>query len=95
MPGAADLPIASPSFADAPAVGTLSSFALADLGDINVTNGAVVVAALVPAVIVSHGKNGLGAYMPDGTQVAGALGNELEKRTSTPRSFPGPMRRFR
>jgi prepilin-type N-terminal cleavage/methylation domain-containing protein len=66
------------AFADAPAVGTLSSFLLTDSGDMTITNGAVNIATQVPAVIVSHGKNGLGAFDTNGVQIAGAAGNELE-----------------
>jgi len=64
-------------FADDPA-GLQASFTLADTGDITVTNGAVNIATAVPAVIVSHGKNGFGAFLPDGTQVGGAASDELE-----------------
>ncbi len=45
---------------------TQSSFALCSPGDITVTDGAVNIATNVPAVIVSHGKNGLGAYTSAG-----------------------------
>jgi prepilin-type N-terminal cleavage/methylation domain-containing protein len=66
------------AFADDPA-GTLSSFSLTDLGNLNVTNdGTNNIAASVPAVVVSHGKNGLGAYQPSGTQISGAAAHELE-----------------
>jgi hypothetical protein len=33
--------------------------------------------------VVSHGKNGLGAFRQDGTQVGGAAGNELENANNT------------
>ena len=65
------------TFADDPA-GMQASFLITDAGDITVTNGAVNIATAVPAVIVSHGKNGLGAFQSDGTQLAGAAGNELD-----------------
>ena len=50
---------------------TQSSFALCSPGNLNVglTPGATNVAANVPAVIVSHGTNGLGAYTPTGQQI--------------------------
>lgn len=50
---------------------TQSSFALCSSGNLNVglTAGASNVASNVPAVIVSHGINGLGAYLPSGQQV--------------------------
>lgn len=53
----------------------LSSFALCSLGDIAVfTRGATSTTAVasgmaLPAVIISHGKNGYGAWQPNGTQV--------------------------
>lgn len=55
-----------------------SSFALCSVGNITVTDGTVTIASGVPAIIVSHGKNGLGGYRSDGTQVAGSAGDELE-----------------
>jgi prepilin-type N-terminal cleavage/methylation domain-containing protein len=70
------------ALADDPVAGMLASFALADVGDITVNsgvvNGSIVIAANIPALFVSHGKNGLGAYRPDGTQVGSAAGDELE-----------------
>ncbi len=49
--------------------GTL--FGLATLGDstIRVTSGGAILASTLPAVIVSHGKNGSGAYNTNGKQV--------------------------
>lgn len=60
--------------------GTLSTFLLTDNGGITVraSVGGVTIGNNVPAVVVSHGKNGLGAYRTDGTQLAGAAGDELE-----------------
>lgn len=62
-----------------------SSFALCSDGDNKICNSAPcnasstnTVADKVPAVIVSHGKNGSGAYLPSGLQVAGVAGNEAE-----------------
>jgi prepilin-type N-terminal cleavage/methylation domain-containing protein len=52
-----------------------SSFALCTLGDIAVftrssaAGAAVPLAVAIPAVIVSHGKNGFGAWQPNGTQL--------------------------
>jgi prepilin-type N-terminal cleavage/methylation domain-containing protein len=66
------------AWADAPGAGLLSSFAMTDNGDITVTNGAANIATTLPAVIVSHGKNGVGAFLTDGTQVGGATGDELQ-----------------
>jgi type II secretory pathway pseudopilin PulG len=66
------------SFADPFVAPALSSFLLTDNGSMTVNNGTVDIAIQVPAVIVSHGKNGLGAYLSDGTQVAGMAGHEAE-----------------
>jgi len=66
------------NFADDAMGGLQSSFLLTDNGDITVTNGAANIATLVPALIVSHGKNGLGAHLSDGTQLAVGVGDELE-----------------
>src|ERR1035437_1585551 len=48
-------------------------FALCSCGTLNVqsaASGGVNIAGNVPAVIISHGKNGAGAYTPQGTQLA-------------------------
>ncbi|WP_295003238.1 prepilin-type N-terminal cleavage/methylation domain-containing protein [uncultured Dechloromonas sp.] len=57
---------------------TQSSFALCSLGNISVTDGTVNIATVLPAIVVSHGKNGLGGYRTDGSQIAGSVGDELE-----------------
>jgi prepilin-type N-terminal cleavage/methylation domain-containing protein len=72
------------AFADAPAAGTLSSFLMTDNGDITITNGGANIATQIPAIIVSHGKNGLGAYQQNGTQIAGTVGDELQNANNTP-----------
>lgn len=48
-----------------------TSFTLTSVGNLNVLNGAAgtSVASGVPAVIVSHGVNGTGAYTPQGVQL--------------------------
>jgi prepilin-type N-terminal cleavage/methylation domain-containing protein len=51
----------------------LASFGLCSVGNLNVlsaASGGTTIAANVPAVIISHGKNGAGAYTPNGTQLA-------------------------
>jgi type II secretory pathway pseudopilin PulG len=71
----------TPAFADDPAGGLQASFQLTDNGGITVTSGGaapITIATNVAAVMVSHGKNGIGGYKSDGTQVAGAAGDELE-----------------
>ena len=49
---------------------TLATFGLCSLGNLNVLSaaGGTNIAASVPAVIVSHGKNGAGAWTSQGTQ---------------------------
>jgi hypothetical protein len=57
---------------------TLSSFALCSLGDIAVytrndtTHAKSPIGTGIPAVIISHGKNGYGAYQGNGTRVIGS-----------------------
>lgn len=68
------------AFADDPAGGLQATLALGDNGQITVTSGGaapVNIATLMAAVVVSHGKNGLGGFRTDNTQVAGAAGDEL------------------
>lgn len=65
------------AFADDPS-GMQASFLITDAGNITVQDGSLNNIAVVPALIVSHGKNGFGAFRTDGTQVAGASGHELE-----------------
>lgn len=58
-----------------------AAFTLASTGDINVrvVAAGTLLAANVPAVIVSHGPNGLGGYLPTGVQMtASADADEVE-----------------
>lgn len=56
-----------------------AAFALCSTGDITIRNSAATnIASQIPAVVVSHGKNGLGAWLPIGTQIGGAVGDENE-----------------
>lgn len=59
---------------------TAAAFALCSAGDMTVVTagGGAAIASTVPAIVVSHGKNLLGAYSATGTQIAGAAGDELE-----------------
>jgi prepilin-type N-terminal cleavage/methylation domain-containing protein len=67
------------AFADDAAAGMQASFLITDAANINVNDaGGVGIAAGASAAVVSHGKNGFGAFRSDGTQVGGAAGNELE-----------------
>lgn len=65
------------NFADDPS-GMQATFLITESGNIRVTNGAVDIVSDAPAVIVSHGKNGFGAYQSTGVQLAGATGDEAE-----------------
>ena len=58
-----------------------AAFALNNDGDltVRVTAGGTTVATLIPAVVVSHGPNGLGAWLPTGGQMAASAdGDEIE-----------------
>ena len=58
-----------------------SSFALCSPGLLNVLSantGGTSVAANMPAIIVSHGKNGFGAYTSTGSQLAAGSADEQE-----------------
>ncbi len=56
------------------------SFQLCSLGNLTVyqTSGGAKVSDNLPAVWLSHGQNGFGAYTPQGNQINGAEGDELE-----------------
>lgn len=47
-------------------------------GTANILNNGTNVASDLPAVIVSHGKRGAGAFTPSGSQIPGAVGDEAE-----------------
>ena len=66
------------NLADDPPLGMQASFLITEAGDITVTDGAVNIGTSLAAVVVSHGKNSLGGFRPDGSQLIGAAGNELE-----------------
>lgn len=56
-----------------------AAFALCSPGDISIRNSAgTALATRIPAIVVSHGRNGLGAWLPNGTQTPGAAGDESE-----------------
>ncbi|MEO8331545.1 MAG: type II secretion system protein [Gallionella sp.] len=61
-----------------------SSFALCSCGAYSVNSaatGGVTVTANVPAIIISHGKNGAGAYTRQGTQLA--VGSNLDEKDNS------------
>jgi type II secretory pathway pseudopilin PulG len=67
-------------FANDATGGLQATFALADLGSITVTGpgGAVNIASNVVATVVSHGKNGAGAYQISGVRLPVGAGDEGE-----------------
>jgi len=77
---------ASSSFSAPVLPGALASFTLATLGNANIKDSAsnsANIASNIPAVVVSHGSSGAGAWQPNGTQLPGATGDELENANST------------
>lgn len=56
----------------------LAAFALCTPGDIGVAAavGGTTLASKLPAIVVSHGKNGAGAYTPQGSRLAPAAGSD-------------------
>lgn len=73
--------IAANTYGCSPGVNlTTSSFAICSPGnaDIYDKSGGVLVFANTPAVVVSHGINGLGAYLTTGIPLPGASGDESE-----------------
>lgn len=74
-------------FANDPTGGLQATFTLTDNGAITVTNGAANVATNIVAVVVSHGKNGLGGYQSFGTKLAGAAGDELSNSNAADNTF--------
>jgi prepilin-type N-terminal cleavage/methylation domain-containing protein len=65
------------------------SFKLCSQANLNVLIAAAGanLAANLPAVVVSHGKNGLGAYTQQGVQLTGATGDELENANTGNNNF--------
>ena len=69
------------SFTAAVPSGTLASFTLDTVGNANVKAGSGSssnVASDLPAVVVSHGSRGAGAWQPNGSQLPGVSGDEAE-----------------
>jgi len=73
-----------PSFvaSGTPCISPSVSFGLNSLGNIDVlTTGGTVIATAVPAIVVSHGRNGNGAFTPQGTQrPVGVDADELDNQ---------------
>jgi prepilin-type N-terminal cleavage/methylation domain-containing protein len=69
------------SFTAAVPGGALASFTLDTLGNANVkasSGSSGNVASDLPAIVVSHGSRGAGAWQPNGSQLPGAAGDEAE-----------------
>jgi prepilin-type N-terminal cleavage/methylation domain-containing protein len=69
------------SFTTAVPSGALASFTLDTVGNANVkasSGSSNNVASDLPAVVVSHGSRGAGAWQPNGSQLPGAAGDEAE-----------------
>lgn len=69
-----------------------AAFVLCSKGTLNVRStrsaaGGSVVASLVPAVVISHGRNGNGAYTPRGTQLA--IGTDADEHDNQLRGNVG------
>ncbi len=80
---------ANASFTAPLPAGALASFTLSTIGNADIKNtvtpppASVTIASNLPAVVVSHGSNGLGAWQINGTQLGGAVGDELENANLT------------
>ncbi len=70
-------------------VGQNASFALASNGNINilVTSGGASLASNVPVVILSHGKNGLRAFLPTGSQMAASADGDEQENSDSDTDF--------
>ncbi|HQR03744.1 MAG: prepilin-type N-terminal cleavage/methylation domain-containing protein [Proteobacteria bacterium] len=73
-----------------PSPPTTASFALCSPGDITVstaTAGGVTVASALPAVVVSHGKNAVGAYSTQGLVIPGNASTDEQTNASGTANF--------
>ncbi len=69
------------NFTGAVAAGATASFTLDTLGNASIKESLSAgsdLASALPAVIVCHGRRGVGAYQNNGSQIAGAAGEEAE-----------------
>lgn len=66
-----------------------AAFTLGSLGSYNVraTTGGTIVANRIPAVVVSHGKNGFGAYLQDGSQIAASSDSDESENSNGDSNF--------
>jgi prepilin-type N-terminal cleavage/methylation domain-containing protein len=68
---------------------SIPTFTLASTGDITirVTTGGTSVASKVPATIISHGKNGLRAYLPSGAQMGVSSDADEQENSNSDANF--------
>lgn len=69
---------------------TASSFALCSPGEPDVysaDSGGTVIANNVPAIFLSHGKNGAGAYLGSGIQLAASPGDDEDENSDNDNKF--------
>lgn len=69
---------------------TQASFALCSPGEMDVESadsGGTGVADNMPAIFLSHGKNGAGAYISNGTQLAVSAGDDEEENSDNNKNF--------
>lgn len=59
-----------------------TSFALCSIGNITVTDSSANIATNIPVIVISHGKNGLGAYLSNGTQISSAIASVDEQENA-------------
>ncbi len=82
---------AAPATAGCTEVAAYASFALCSEGNITVKDGSGPsgknVATNVPALIVSHGKNGYGAYLPTGTRLPISGDSDEQENTDNNATF--------
>lgn len=79
-------------FADAVDATTQVSFTLASTGNITINQviggSTSALATAIPAIVISHGKNGYGAYTPSGGQVLPADGGDANEDANTDGASP-------
>lgn len=80
-------------FAGIVPVGKNAAFDLATTGDIDVfaAAGGATLVNDAPAIVVSHGANGLGAFLPTGTQIAASLNADEQENSDADNVFIGAM----
>lgn len=70
-----------------PPAPTQASFALCSKGNITITDGAGNIATNLPAIVISHGRNGLGGYRSTGIQVPPATSGDEEENADNNNTF--------